>query len=356
MSNLGSSVTNHSKDYTYHSFVDVTKVIAIVLVLLDHNCGVDRDLLSSSPMEWWYAGFLKSLSKVAVPLFLMISGFTLLKPIHSVRDFYLKRLKRIAVPYLFWCIVYLAVRVHIEDNQISLLSAIRLIWIGKVYYHLWFISLLVGIYVAMPFFCAMQHHPRCGNLTVVYVAIWFTYYHCIPPCANLLETVFNASFQPNFYLTFFSGYLGFAILGHWIGRGQWVLEPRNQFVILAGLVTTLGVIVLSKFAYQSNTLSHEAWGQFSRPANVVLAACVMGTIRRRCTSNTVPGWVRKTSQLTLVIYFVHPLVIMALLHLPGTSALFQSNYYALRVAILFPISLGLAFVISKTPLLNRIAA
>ena len=135
----------------YHSFVDLLKASAIALVLLDHNCGFAGKLEEYSLGQWIYADLLKTLSKPAVPLFLMCMGFTLVKPIEDTFQFYKKRLRRIAIPFLFWCIVYLQVRIHLEGNQISLLSSIRSIWAGEIYYHMWFMYILFAAYITIPF-------------------------------------------------------------------------------------------------------------------------------------------------------------------------------------------------------------
>ncbi len=84
-------------------WVDMLRVVACFLVVVSHcsdPCFVAAD--SADFMGGWAVG---SLVRCCVPLFVMMSGVLLLPTSLSLGEFYSKRLKRLAVPLVFWSIL-----------------------------------------------------------------------------------------------------------------------------------------------------------------------------------------------------------------------------------------------------------
>lgn len=67
---------------------------------------IDHDgyVLSGDGPFW--VGFVNSACRTCVPLFVMISGFFLLPVKTDMPTFFAGRLRRIAVPWVFWCVCY----------------------------------------------------------------------------------------------------------------------------------------------------------------------------------------------------------------------------------------------------------
>ena len=87
--------------------VDLIRTIAILSVIVLH---ATRDATSFQPeadfevWRWWIVDIYQSLSRVGVPLFVMLSGALLLQPSKKepLRLFFKKRWTRIGLPFLFW--------------------------------------------------------------------------------------------------------------------------------------------------------------------------------------------------------------------------------------------------------------
>jgi surface polysaccharide O-acyltransferase-like enzyme len=89
--------------------VDLIRTVAIVLVILLHAAIEPVQLADEMTPEgvslWWTVNIYCSLARPAVPLFVMLSGFLLLQPskvTEPLKIFLKKRMKRIALPFLFW--------------------------------------------------------------------------------------------------------------------------------------------------------------------------------------------------------------------------------------------------------------
>ena len=55
---------------------------------------------------WWVGNVADSLVRFAVPVFLMLSGATMLGKEYSLTDFYKKRFLRVFLPFVFWLGMY----------------------------------------------------------------------------------------------------------------------------------------------------------------------------------------------------------------------------------------------------------
>lgn len=89
--------------------VDFIRIIAAIEVVAIHV----TDVLIAyknyfGGLSWWYATFINGLSRMSVPLFIIVSGYLLLDEYHkeSDRTFLKKRLRRVGIPLLIWSVFY----------------------------------------------------------------------------------------------------------------------------------------------------------------------------------------------------------------------------------------------------------
>lgn len=101
--------------------MDWLKTIAILAVLLLH-CSSKYLLPDFVFQPNWYCGvFFESLSRFGVPLFIMVSGFLILRkdqPISSVP----RRIKRVLIPFIFWLVVYVIAKFAMIYHSFDLIQ------------------------------------------------------------------------------------------------------------------------------------------------------------------------------------------------------------------------------------------
>jgi len=101
--------------------VDWLKTIAILAVLLLH-CSSKYLMPDFVFQPNWYCGvFFESLSRFGVPLFIMVSGFLILRkdqPISSVP----RRIKRVLIPFIFWLVVYVIAKFAMIYHSFDLIQ------------------------------------------------------------------------------------------------------------------------------------------------------------------------------------------------------------------------------------------
>ena len=136
--------------------LDLLRVLACYMVLQVHAGEfyyiADGGLVAAGSEPFW-ACWLNSLCRTAVPLFVMLSGFFLLPVRERTRDFFARRFVRVVVPFLVWCVLYAIYQFLTgrTDAAGALLGVCRIpVNFGVEIGHLWFVYMLLGLYLFAP--------------------------------------------------------------------------------------------------------------------------------------------------------------------------------------------------------------
>lgn len=87
---------------------DVVRCLAIIFVICIHSMGIIDAAIAEGSVGLGVkliGGILNSVIHSGVPLFLMLSGALLLGKMEPIKLFFLKRLKRILVPFFVWNLI-----------------------------------------------------------------------------------------------------------------------------------------------------------------------------------------------------------------------------------------------------------
>jgi len=165
-----------------------------------------------------------------VPLFLMITGALLLGKQHEYPIFLKKKVLRIFLPFVFWTTIYIGYN-FLEPPQFNgkLASQSNFEWILQQAqdgssYHLWYMYMLLGIYVAMPLFAKIIAKVRKSYLEL-FLLIWVLF---ISLSASYTS---NSNFEWN--LWYYLGYLGYVILGYYLS----IINTKSKRVSTLALIT-----------------------------------------------------------------------------------------------------------------------
>jgi len=102
-------------------------------------------------LSWWIIFFLNTITKVCVPLFVMISGYLLLdiEKSYEANTFFRKRVLRVGIPFVFWTILFFiwqAVWVHKTITLPYFIDSILRSNLGYLY----FMVIIFEIYLIAP--------------------------------------------------------------------------------------------------------------------------------------------------------------------------------------------------------------
>ena len=346
--------------------VDLVRTVAIILVILLHAAieGIPNiDIMSPQGIQlWWASNVYNSISRTAVPLFVMLTGALLLQPNKAdepLRVFFKKRWNRIGIPVLFWGAIFFIWDFSVKGLPLTVVSVLQGLLVGP-YVHFWYLYILIGLYLITPLVRVIVAHAD-WKIIKYFLLIWFvgtgvipllTLYASISP-----QTVW---FRQNVFVL--SGVLGYFILGAYVAKLRLRTSILSLLLALSSVFTIIGTYFLVA------TLG-EQYSQFFLDASsfsVIIASVslflILASIPNQTVENKIPRGskaLQVISQNTLPIYLFHIIVLETL----------QKGYLGFKIsvtnlnpiieipiitAVTFLICLAIIVPLKKIPYVKRI--
>ena len=342
-----------------HSGFDLLRVLATYMVMQIHTgefeyIGSNGTVLHSTGA--WAAGWMNSLLRVCVPLFVMISGFFLF-PIKDEKEFFRKRFTRVLIPFVLWCAIYAFYYYArgMASFSATLLNIAKIpVNYGTEVGHLWFIYMLIGIYligpVLSPWIVSANRRGMEFFLLLWGLTLLLPYIHLYFPQV-WGEAYWNAT--PTLY--YFSGFIGYVVLAVYIRRFHMRPSPYLDCLafgmVLVGYAVTAGGFLL-QLPVEHNVSAIELTWNFTT-LNVALMTAGIFLLFRNLQperGNSLP-WrlTADISRKSYGIYLAHIILLNAMhtalaaripnafLRLPTIAlATFVTTYLAIKILSLLP--------------------
>ncbi|WEF32925.1 acyltransferase [Pseudoduganella chitinolytica] len=211
--------------------------------------------------HWWAINAYESVSRVAVPLFFMISG-ALLLPRQQTIGAIGKRLWRIAVPLLGWSVLYLCWFRYAGDMRGDWVKRIVL---GPVVAHLWYLYALAGAYLFLPVMAGF-YQATAVRVQVFCLAFWF-----LGACVIPLEIALRGAVSISIDLSYLSLYGGYMVAGAVLYHHLPARLPRPGLVWAAWILLSAAIALATWWRCDRLGRADEAFYVYSSPL-VALAA------------------------------------------------------------------------------------
>lgn len=227
-------------------FVDYLRVIACFMVMLVHASenfyGADASglagnvsMLANEANRFWVAFYDGFVARTCVPLFMIVSAFLLapLKNGVSMGQFYKRRFTRVLPPMFVFILLYtflpllwggMSIDQSLNDLKMALWN------FPSMGGHLWFMYPLLGLYLIIPVVSPwLEKASAKDERLFIYIFIASTF---LPWIHNWIgPEIWGECFWNEFSLLwYFSGYLGYLVLAHYIRKHlQW--ERRKKLLV-----------------------------------------------------------------------------------------------------------------------------
>ncbi|MDO6386361.1 acyltransferase [Uliginosibacterium sp. 31-12] len=274
------------------------RVLAAAAVVCVHVAATAL-LAASDAVSWWSANLWDSFAHGCVPVFVMLSGALLLGRREPASHFWRKRAARLVWPLVGWSLIYLGLQAW-QAAHWSLPGLLALLVRGTPYYHLWYLWMLPGLYLATP--ALRLCVARCSRRQ-----LWWL-------CAGLsvlaaLEVPLGWSKQ--FFLSSSLAYLGCYLLG-WLLFTQPTQPPVRWLwagFLLAGAGVAVGAGLLLPLL---GAQAIEWMYAYPNPLVLGMGACAFMLGLRLLPGKAWAGWLAQFAPLSFGIYLVHPLCLLGL--------------------------------------------
>lgn len=311
---------------------------------------------SKSP-NWIAGNLVESFFYFAVPVFLMISGATLIdyRKRYTTAEYFKKRISKTLIPFLFWSIFALFFNMAVYGRESVSLNPLDIInsvincrYIG-IYY---FFIILFSVYISIPVLSLIPEESRRKGFLYI-IAAAFTVNSLLP----FILSFTNSKIQHNGNLNFYAcaEYLIFPVIGYYLENYDITAKAKAAILIsgFAGLAASFfGTLFLS---YKAGEIVSTFKGYVSVPC--ILYSSAVFLIFKLFPFERLPQFVRSVisffSGQTFGIYLIH----VFLMTVMTECFKFDVRHSIIRLLYafaLFAVSGVVIKILQKVPVVKRI--
>lgn len=295
----------------YIAYADIARILAAFAVVLLHVSGARliREDIGSSNFIW--AAAFDCAMRWSVPLFIMLSGMLFLNKHKKldIKKLYTKNVLRLITAFLFWSFVYNLYTAYAECRSIpgAALGALKNVHNGAM--HLWFIFVIIGLYIVLPFVRRM-----CENMTkreaecfiLLSMAVTF-----LPKTLSSFE-IFRPfiAYWEKFEICYAAGYVGVFVAGWYIDTFE--RSKRERIISYAlGMAGFAYMFALTLYFSVERGVVADEFMSFKSISSFLMACAVLVWCRQAFAKKPFTRRTRSNlafySKYTFGIYLVHEL-------------------------------------------------
>lgn len=338
-----------------HQYINKLRILAVYAVITGHVTIWIITGAEPFTFSWWVGCWILSMCLCSIPIFVMISGALLLDDSRneSPIEFYKRRVYRLGIPLVAWTVVYLAVRKLVDHEELNVRSIIRLIITADLYYHLWFLYMIPGLYlITPPLRTFVRHSSRKERLFVIVTILVLAnvYFQTDTLIWNNQRSIF----------TMFIPYIAYYLCGYELRH----IDPRkisSKYLVAVVIVCTLYLTAFSGvfLERQGSMGTRFVFDFFSLPVAIMSIAIFWAAYLHSLKAKPLKGiaktaikWIAST---TLGIYVIHPIVLEYIRDRLGKHA--SDGTFLLSVITIPLVTFAVCYLITSlimnVPLLRR---
>lgn len=342
-------------------YLDMIRTIACICVILLHS-SAGFVVNNFGSFDFWIGNIFDSLTRMGVPLFVMVSGALFLDEKYAYTTKKLvSHILKIIYFFIFWSLCYSLfynlVIPFLKHEAFSIKSLIASFVLG--HFHLWFCFMIVGLYFIVPI---LRLWIKKENKTQIqyFLVLSFVFAMFIPSIigyASILFPVFSSlnAIMDNLNLKYVGGFTAYFILGWYLNNFE--IKHKKTLIVLGTigiLVSVFGTAILSIATNEA----HQAYGNLSVHIafqSMMLFVIVKDRYKDKSQENKKSyKAISFIAKYSLGIYAMHPVLLSVCSHLLNSIGICSSLLcIPITFTFAFVISLIASYVMSKIPLLRR---
>ncbi len=309
---------------------DFLKIICIILVIINHS---HLYITETGFLFHLFHFILFSFSKIAVPIFIMISGALLLDKNDSFTTILKKRIPRVYFACLFSSVIGIFFyKLNFVDTFIKVIFGGQI----DVLYFLWYIYIIIILYLLMPFIKKMINKFSKKDYMLFFLVFLF-----IPSFIQFVAYVFEFDFnysgivgriynQYSFLIN-----IGYFVFGYFAFKENYIISKRKSFILFfLGLI--LSLLYLGIAYLNGKGIVNLKYDNF--PV-VLMSISVFAYFCYYCNFNFKDKYnnmIIKFSQASFGVYLTHVYLIEFLMKTNFFLKMFERNlFFGYLVLVLF---------------------
>lgn len=336
-------------------YLDVLRVIATLSVVILHISAVHWYSTPVDGFTWQVYNIYDSAVRFCVPIFFMISGAVFLVPERriSISSLFKKNILRLVVAYVIYSAFY-AVYVGILKDQSW--DQIKEAFV-KSNYHLWFLPSLASIYMLVPILRLVVKDRKVTEYVIIvsFIVTIVLYSVGLVPELGFVRTITN-----KFSLNYFSGYLSYFLIGHYLYTYDISAKYRKIAYVLWFVGTMMVIVLTSLESIATEAPISKYYSYFF--IGVAFQAIPIFIFFKYNTDAflarfNISRFIIWVTPYLFGVYLVHDIFIRAFIEIKFTPKYFNALISVPVVALaVFVCSLILSYLLNRIPVINKYIA
>ena len=307
--------------------------------------------------EWYVLNFYDGIVRWTVPVFVMISGTLFLGKNQGIKQLYKKNILRIITAFIFWSALYAFVDLLTDHGGLKH----ALILTVQGHYHMWFLFMIVGLYMIIPFLHGIIANM---NLTRYFLVLSLIFTFILPQIITFISLFSEQASsgisdiwnKVTYHFTL--GYVSYFVYGYYLNK----IEIKKKTEWLIYLLGILGFAITIMGSAGLSIVNHAAdetfFGNFT--VNVLLESTAVFVFIKKlspltCAGEKTKNILQKLSKYSFGAYLVHAMVIEQLANIAKLHALSFNPVISVLVigAIVFVVSYAISVILNHIPVLGK---
>lgn len=289
----------------------------------------------------------------AVPVFIMLSGATLLKykERYDTKTFFKKRFVKVLIPWIVWSLVVYV----IKNKNLNLIQFIEDFCYGKIESIYWFFPLILFLYCLIPIFSVFTEKEEYRKILKAIVIFEFIIRGVIYPICKILNVAFPTILS---YCIGLTPYIIFLLLGYLLSTEN--LKKKHRIIIyVCGIVSALiRYFYTYYFSIKEGRLNKDLF-DYCSGISILLAVAVFVFIKNINWDKVLkrlhisPKILAEISGCSLGVYLIHILLKNNITNTFGLNV-YSIWYRTIGAVVLYILCVIIVYLFKKVPFLRRI--
>ena len=349
-------------------YFDIIRIVALLSIVMTHiSANIVIGFPDSTKTEFIVGNIFNGLSRVGVPLFVMLSGALLLnedRPF-SVKRFYRKSLLWMALLLIGWLAVYGAFYAFLMPMLVGgqpswqAFSDYVFTFKGTNYPHLWYMFMIVGAYLFIPIlrlFVKRENRKYIFWMIVGSAVIQFTAKTADVLLSNT-AVISVSGFLGKFHLEFLTGYIGYFLLGWYLSEYEIKKSHRSILYAVTAVTIAFSIFATQHWIAVIPTIRGNLYHELTLPP-FIFGTAVFVLIKALCNGRiTDSNLIIRLSTNSFGVYMIHVLYLELFTQVwfpyDGAS-IGVSAYILLSYLAVLSLSFITVWIIGKIPHIKKI--
>ena len=258
------------------AYMDFLRIAAVFLVIVNHTNSDVFQATEPSDAIWWISILWYYLSKIGVPLFVMVSGACLLPKVDSYQKA-AQRFFRIGVVLVLFSYLYFLLGVvqnygGVKD-ALNLLGFLKIVWHGPITDSFWYLYFYLGLMLMLPWLQRLAKAMQKRDLLYL-ILLSFGLSALLPLIAHYVPALAPSGY---FSVPLLSVYLGVFFAGHYAHA---YIDKINKALCVAVIAACLAASALLTYGeYLAVGAGGQYWFMDERTApSIFVILCAMAVL------------------------------------------------------------------------------